>query len=141
MSILRPFRAVRPAEGLASSIAALPYDVYTAEEARRAVEAAPLSFLRIDRAETQFPAGTDIYSDQVYEKARDLLNGMIEDGSFLQDGSPCYYIYSQTMDGRTQNGIVGCASIDDYLGGVILKHENTLEEKELDRIQIGRAHV
>src|SRR5699024_714775 len=68
-------------------------------------------------------------------KARDLLNGMIEDGSFLQDGSPCYYIYSQTMDGRTQNGIVGCASIDDYLGGVILKHENTLEEKELDRIR------
>lgn len=75
MSILRPFRAVRPAEGLAPSIAALPYDVYTTEEARRAVEAAPLSFLRIDRAETQFPAGTDIYSDQVYEKARDLLNG------------------------------------------------------------------
>lgn len=135
MSILRPFRAVRPAEGLVPSIAALPYDVYTTEEARRAVEAAPLSFLRIDRAETQFPAGTDIYSDQVYEKARDLLNGMIEDGFFLQDESPCYYIYSQTMDGRTQNGIVGCASIDDYLGGVILKHENTLEEKELDRIR------
>ena len=135
MSILRPFRAVRPAEDLASSIAALPYDVYTSEEARRAVGEAPLSFLRIDRAETQFPEGTDIYSDQVYEKARDILNEMISDGSFIQEDSPCYYIYSLTMDGRTQSGVVGCASVDDYLNGVILKHEKTLEEKELDRIR------
>ena len=135
MSILRPFRAVRPAEDLASSIAALPYDVYTSGEARLAVSANPLSFLRIDRAETQFPEGTDPYSDQVYEKARDILNGMISDGSFIQEDSPCYYIYSLTMDGRTQSGVVGCASIDDYLNGVILKHENTLEEKELDRIR------
>ena len=135
MSILRPFRAVRPAEDLASSIAALPYDVYTSEEARRAVGEAPLSFLRIDRAETQFPEGTDIYSDQVYEKARDILNEMISDGSFIQENSPCYYIYSLTMDGRTQSGVVGCASVDDYLNGVILKHEKTLEEKELDRIR------
>ena len=135
MSILRPFRAVRPAEDLASSIAALPYDVYTSGEARLAVSAKPLSFLRIDRAETQFPEGTDPYSDQVYEKARDILNGMISDGSFIQEDAPCYYIYSLTMDGRTQSGVVGCASIDDYLNGVILKHENTLEEKELDRIR------
>ena len=135
MSILRPFRAVRPAEDLASSIAALPYDVYTSGEARLAVSAKPRSFLRIDRAETQFPEGTDPYSDQVYEKARDILNGMISDGSFIQEDSPCYYIYSLTMDGRTQSGVVGCASIDDYLNGVILKHENTLEEKELDRIR------
>ena len=88
MSILRPFRAVRPAEGLASSIAALPYDIYTSGEARLAVSAKPLSFLRIDRAETQFPEGTDPYSDQVYEKARDILNGMISDGSFIQEDSP-----------------------------------------------------
>lgn len=135
MSILRPFRAVRPAEGLASSIAALPYDVYTTEEARRAAKAAPLSFLRIDRAETQFPEGTDMYSDRVYEKARDLLSGMIADRSFIQEDIPCYYIYSLTMNGRTQSGIVGCASIDDYLSGTILKHENTLEKKELDRIR------
>jgi len=75
MSILRPFRAVRPAEGLAPSIAALPYDVYTTEEARRAVEAAPLSFLRIDRAETQFPAGTDIYSPVIIFTPRPWMAG------------------------------------------------------------------
>lgn len=135
MSTIRPFRAVRPRRELASSIAALPYDVYNTAEARAAVEKAPLSFLRIDRAETQFPEGTKPYADIVYKKAREILDGMISDGSFVQDETPCFYIYALTMNGRTQNGIVGCASIDDYTGQVILKHENTLEVKEQDRIR------
>ena len=135
MSIIRPFQAVRPSRELASRIAALPYDVYSSTEARHIVESNPLSFLRIDRAETQFPEGTDMYSQEVYDKARDILGQMISEGSFLKETSPCYYIYSLTMDGRTQTGLVGCASVDDYTGGVILKHENTLEAKELDRFR------
>lgn len=135
MTTFRPFRAVRPAEDLASSIAALPYDVYSSEEAREAVAANPLSFLKIDRAETQFPEGTDMYSQTVYDRAGDTLNEMIADGSFIQEDSACYYLYALTMNGHTQTGIVGCASVDDYQNGVILKHENTLEAKEQDRIR------
>ena len=135
MSTVRPFRAVRPRKELAASIAALPYDVYSTEEARSEVKKHPLSFLRIDRAETQFPKGTDPYSDIVYKKAREILDSMISDGSFVRDEKPCFYIYALTMDGRTQNGIVGCASVDDYINEIILKHENTLEAKERDRIR------
>nr|WP_294492426.1 DUF1015 family protein [uncultured Mediterraneibacter sp.] len=134
MSIIRPFQGIRPRQDLASSIAALPYDVYNSEEARRIVRANPLSFLKIDRAETLLPEDTDVYSPEVYRTARNTLDAMIEDGSFLQDATACYYIYALTMNGRTQTGLVGCASIDDYVNGVILKHENTLEAKEQDRI-------
>lgn len=135
MSIVRPFKGIRPRQDLAASIAALPYDVYNTEEARRAVQANPHSFLKIDRAETLFPEGINIYSQEVYLKARDTLDAMIKDGEFLQDEEPCFYIYALTMKGRTQTGLVGCASIDDYINNVILKHENTLESKEADRIR------
>ena len=135
MSIIRPFKGIRPRPDLASSIAALPYDVYNTEEARRIVQANPLSFLKIDRAETLFPEGIHIYSREVYEKARDTLDAMIRDGEFIRDEEPCFYIYALTMDGHTQTGLVGCASIDDYVNNVILKHENTLEAKEADRIR------
>lgn len=91
--------------------------------------------MKIDRAETQLEDCVDIYSDTVYEKARDTLQEMIENGSFLTEESPCYYIYELTMHGRTQTGIVGCASVDDYLNDRIKKHENTKPEKELDRIR------
>lgn len=134
MSIIRPFKGIRPADGLASSIAALPYDVYSSSEAREIVSSNPMSFLKIDRAETLLPAGTDIYSPEVYQTARRTLDSMIEDGLFIQDTEACYYIYALTMDGRTQTGLVGCASIDDYINNVILKHENTLAAKEEDRI-------
>lgn len=134
MAVIQPFFGVRPADSLASSIAALPYDVYNREEAKTHTLSHPLSFLNIDRPETQFPDDQDMYSQEVYDKAFELFSNMIDNGSFIQDNSACYYIYSLTMDGRTQTGIVGCASIDDYLNGVIKKHENTREEKELDRI-------
>mgnify|MGYP004612163013 FL=1 len=135
MAEIRAFHGIRPAAGKEADIAALPYDVYNREEARKAVEGKPLTFLRIDRAETQLPEETDIYAPEVYQKAKELLWGMVENGDFVQDDKPCYYLYELTMNGRSQTGIVACASIDDYLNGMIKKHENTRREKEEDRVR------
>ncbi|MBO5565411.1 MAG: DUF1015 domain-containing protein [Lachnospiraceae bacterium] len=135
MAQVTPFRAYRPTKELAAAIAALPYDVVNREEATAIVKKNPDSFLAIDRAETQFPAEVDTYAEEVYAKARTLLDEKIENGSFVQDETPCYYLYEQTWQGRTQTGIVACASIDDYLNGVVKKHENTVEAKEQDRIR------
>ena len=135
MSDIRPFCAVRPNETFASKIAALPYDVYTRKEAKKEVEKNPLSFLKIDRLETMFPDEMDMYAPKVYQKARKVLEEMIEKGEFIQDETPCYYLYELTRNGHRQTGIVACASIDDYFNGTIKKHENTREEKEQDRIR------
>lgn len=135
MAEIRPFRAIRPAKGLESSIAALPYDVYNRQEAKAAVADAPYSFLRIDRAETQFSDEVDTYDERVYQKARELLFAQIEKGEFVQENKPCFYLYELVMNGRSQTGIVGCASIDDYVNGIIKKHENTRADKEEDRIR------
>lgn len=135
MAIIKPFIGIRPSKEKASRIAALPYDVYNREEARVEVEKEPLSFLRIDRAETQFPKDMDMYDDKVYQKAHDILWEMVENGDFVTEEKECYYIYELTMNGRVQDGLVACASIDDYQNGVIMKHENTREEKEQDRIR------
>lgn len=135
MADIKPFMAVRPAKGLESRIAALPYDVYSRAEAKKKVEGDDLTFLRIDRAETSFDDTVDTYDDRVYEKADELYRGMLKRGEFVRDDTPCYYVYELTMDGRAQTGIVGCASIDDYLNNVIKKHENTRADKEADRIR------
>ena len=135
MAVVKPFRAVLPAPGLEKDTAALPYDVYNEEEARAAVDGHSLSFLNIDRPETQFPAGTDSCSTPVYEKARQLLERRMADGTFVQDPSPCYYLYALTRNGRTQTGIVGCSSVDDYRNGIIRRHENTRADKEEDRVR------
>lgn len=135
MAVIRPFRAIRPAQGLAEQTAALPYDVYNRQEAKEAVKDAPLSFLRIDRAETCFDDSVDTYDARVYEKARELLTEQIQNGVYVTEETPCYYLYELVMDGRSQTGIVGCASIDDYERGVIKKHENTRADKEEDRIR------
>lgn len=135
MAVIKPFRAYRPQKGLEDKIAALPYDVYNREEAYEAVQGNPLSFLNIDRAETQFDSSVDTYADEVYQKAHELLWGMIRKGEFVQEDKPVYYIYELTMDGRVQTGIVACASVDDYQNQVIKKHENTRADKELDRIR------
>lgn len=135
MADIRPFCAIRPRVGLEERIAALPYDVYNRQEAREETIKNPLSFLRIDRAETQFPEDTDMYDACVYQKARELLDEMLREGQFIQETDSCYYIYELTMDGRTQTGIVACASVDDYETQVIKKHENTRAEKEEDRIR------
>lgn len=134
MAVIKPFFSIRPSVEKADKIAALPYDVYNREEAKAVVEKNPLSFLRIDRAETQFDDSVDTYDERVYAKAHDMLWEMVEQGDFIREEKRCYYIYELTMDGRTQTGITACASIDDYANGVIKKHENTRAEKEADRI-------
>lgn len=126
---------MRPRKDLAEKIAALPYDVYNREEAKEVVQNNPMSFLKIDRAETQFDDSVDTYADCVYDKARELLDGMVEDGSFISDEDKAYYVYSLLMNSRTQTGIVACVSIDDYINNIVKKHENTREDKEVDRIR------
>ena len=135
MAILRPFQAIRPQASLAGRVAALPYDVINSQEAREAVKGNPYSFLHVDKAEIDLDASIDIYDQQVYKKAAENLSQMAEKGVCLQEETPCFYIYQQEMDGRTQNGIVGCASIDDYLQNHIKKHELTRADKEADRIR------
>ena len=134
MAVIKPFICVRPAEEVADRVAALPYDVYSRQEALAEVKREPLSFLKIDRAETQFDASVDTYAPEVYAKAKELLENAVADGTFITDENQAYYIYALTMDGRTQTGIVACASIDDYQNNVIKKHENTRADKEIDRI-------
>lgn len=135
MANVKPFVCVRPTEALASRVAALPYDVYNRKEAKEAALREPLSFLNIDRAESNLPDDVDTYDERVYQKAKELLEARIADGTYITDSEDCYYVYELIMDGRSQTGIVACASIDDYANGVIMKHENTREEKEQDRIR------
>lgn len=135
MATIRPFKSVRPSKDVASKVAALPYDVYNRQEALEEVLKEPLSFLRIDRAETQFDRDFNPYDIQVYEKARDSLQDMMNEGIFIKEAQNCYYAYELTMNGRSQTGLVGCAAIDDYLNNVIKKHEKTREDKEIDRIK------
>lgn len=134
MAVIKPFECVRPDVSVADRVAALPYDVYNRQEAVSEVEREPLSFLKIDRAETQFDASVDTYAPEVYAKAKELFESAVSDGTFVTDTDRAYYIYALTMDKRTQTGIVACASIDDYLNNVIKKHENTRADKEIDRI-------
>ncbi len=144
MATVKPFVCIRPDVSAVSKVAALPYDVYSRREACEAVKGNPLSFLNIDRAETQFGDEVDTYDERVYQKARELLDARIEDGTFVTDKEACYYLYRLTMNGRSQTGIVACSSVDDYVNGVIKKHENTREDKELDRIrhvEVTNAHT
>ncbi len=134
MAVLHPFKGYRPTKELCAAIAALPYDVMSSAEAREMVEGDPYSFLHVDRAEVDLPLGTDMYSPEVYRKAADNLNGMIERGIYIQDKKPVLYVYRLTMDGRSQTGLVGCSSVDEYLNNKIKKHELTRADKEQDRI-------
>lgn len=134
MAVIKAFECIRPDEKVADRVAALPYDVYNREEALKEVEREPWSFLAIDRAETQFDSSVDTYADCVYDKARELLDSRIADGTFITDTDKAYYVYELTMNGRTQTGIAACASIDNYNNNIIKKHENTRADKEQDRI-------
>ncbi len=135
MAILKPFRGLRPPVELAAHVASRPYDVLNSEEARREAEGNPWSLLHIIKPEIDFPAGTDEHNPEVYQKAAENLELFKSNGWLKQDGQEYLYIYAQTMDGRTQYGIVGCASVDDYLNGVIKKHELTRSDKEEDRMK------
>lgn len=134
MAIFKPFRALRPVPEHAAEVAALPYDVMNSEEARDMVKGNPYSFLHVDKAEVDLPEGTDLYSKQVYEKAASNLKQLETDGICKQDTTPMFYIYRQTMNGQEQTGLVGCASIQDYIDGNIKRHELTRAEKEEDRV-------
>lgn len=135
MAVIRPFKALRPRVDTAYKVAALPYDVMSSDEAREMVKDNPYSFLRIDKAEVDLDKEINIYDKRVYEKAKENLCSMIDEGIFIEDDKPSLYIYRQIMNGRMQTGIVCCTAIDDYIDGVIKKHEHTREDKEQDRIK------
>ncbi len=134
MSIVRPFRAVRPAAKYAGQVISLPYDVMNREEAKEMAKGNPYSFLHICRAEIDMPDDLDAYDKSVYEKAKSNIAKNLESGVFIREDRPKLYIYKQVMDGRVQTGIVGCVSVDEYQNNIIKKHEKTRVEKEIDRI-------
>lgn len=134
MATIRPFQCVRPDAEKADRVAALPYDVYNRQEAKEEVQREPLSFLKIDRAETSFDDSVDTYAPEVYQKAKELLLKDIADGIYIKDADSAYYIYELIMEGRSQTGLVACAAVDDYVNQTIKKHENTRADKEVDRI-------
>ena len=133
--IVKPFAALRPQEQFVKECAALPYDVMSSDEAREEVVGKPYSFLHIDKAEIDLDKSVDLYDDSVYAKAAENLQNFEAQGVYLQEQSKKFYFYRQVMDGRAQTGIVGCASIDDYMQNRIKKHELTRADKELDRIR------
>lgn len=134
MSVLKPFKGYRPKAELAKAIASRPYDVLSSDEAREEVKGNPHSFLHVIKPEIDLPLGIDDHSEPVYKKGLENLSKMIADGLLVQDSQPCYYIYAQTMGDRTQYGLVACAAVEDYLNGIIKKHELTRPDKEEDRM-------
>ncbi|PKK40692.1 hypothetical protein ABB02_00025 [Clostridiaceae bacterium JG1575] len=133
--IVKPFKAVRPSKERAQQVAALPYDVMNSEEAREMVADNPYSFLHVDKAEINLPKDVDLYDDRVYAKARENMERFLEEGTFIRDAAPHFYIYRLIMGDVVQTGIVGAASVEDYLENRIKKHEFTREAKEQDRIR------
>lgn len=134
MITIRPFKGLRPNKGLEAKIACKPYDVIDYDEALEIGKDNPLSFIHVTRPEIDIPFNTNPYSDEVYTKARDTLHDFIEKGYLMEEDKKVFYIYRQIMNGRAQNGIVGCTSIDDYGNGRIKRHEFTRVDKEQDRI-------
>lgn len=144
MAVIKPFRGLRPPRVLAKDLACLPYDVMNTEEAMKMAKGKECSLLHITRSEIDLPAETDTHSEEVYRKSVENFQKWQKTGWLVQDQKPCYYIYAQTMNGRTQYGIVGCASVDDYLNGVIKKHELTRPDKEQDRmihVRVNNANI
>jgi uncharacterized protein (DUF1015 family) len=133
MAILKAFKGYRPPRDIAEDLACRPYDVLNSEEARQ--EANPHSLLHITKPEIDFEPGIDIHTQAVYDKAKENFESFQEKGYLVQDGEDYLYIYAQTMDGRTQYGLVGCAGVEDYMNGVIKKHELTRPDKEEDRMK------
>ncbi len=144
MAKIKPFKGIRATKELVEQIACLPYDVMNSEEAREMAKGNPYSLLHITRAEIDFEAGIDEHSEEVYDRSRENFDNFIDQGILKQDDQDCYYIYGQTMDGRTQYGIVAGASVEDYNKGIIKKHELTRPEKEEDRminVKVNNANI
>lgn len=143
MAVFRPFRAFRPKPEFAQEVAAKPYDVLNSDEAREEAKGHPLSFLHIGKPEIDLDPSIDLHDPQVYQKAKENLHKLIDDGILVEDPEPYFYVYAQTMDGRVQYGLVGCASVDDYWNDKIKKHEKTRKDKEEDRsnhVRVTNAH-
>lgn len=134
MSIIKPFKALRPGAQFAKQVASRPYDVLSSAEAKIEAQGNPASFLHITKSEIDLPEATDIHSKEVYEKAKQNLDAFIKREILFRENKECYYIYRLIMDGRSQIGLVCASSIDDYENDVIKKHEFTRPDKELDRI-------
>ncbi len=142
MAILKAFRGIRPPVDIVEDLACRPYDVLNSEEARD--EANPYSLLHITKPEIDFDPGTDIHIQAVYDKAKENFTSFREKGYLKQDSEEYLYIYAQTMDGRRQYGLVGCAGVEDYMSGIIKKHELTRPDKEEDRmkhVRITNANI
>ena len=135
MSVIRPFKAVRPTQDKASLIAAVPYDVLNSSEARELTKNNPYSFLHVDKSEIDLPEGTNLYDEAVYLKANENLYKLMTEGHLIQDDKPCLYLYQQIMGNHAQVGVVCCASVAEYENNLIKKHEHTRAEKEADRIK------
>ena len=123
MSIFKPFKGFRPKPEIVSLVASRPYDVLDSDEARIEVKGNPHSFLHVVKPEVDLPENIDLHSNIVYEKAKSNLNKLIEEGYFSQDNKAMYYVYAQTMNGKTQYGLVGCSAVEDYLNNYIRKHQ------------------
>ena len=139
MAVIRPFRGIRPPKNLVEKVVSRPYDVLSSAEARAEAEGNEMSLYHIIRPEIDFPEGTDEHLPEVYEKAAENFRLFQEKGWLVQDEKPCYYVYAQTMNGKTQYGLVVGAWVEDYVNGVIKKHELTRRDKEEDRMKHIRA--
>ena len=133
MSTFRPFKGIRPVPEKAKAVASRPYDVLNSEEAREEAAGNPVSFLHVVKPEIDLPVDTDLYSEPVYQMAVSNFSKMVDSGVFMEDETPCFYLYELTMDGRTQTGIVGCSAVEEYFEDKIRKHELTRQAKEEDR--------
>jgi len=135
MATIRPFAALRPQPELAARICELPYDVLSSEEARQAATGNPWSFFHVSKPEIDLPPSTDLYAPEVYAKGKANFDALIAKRALRQDPQPCFYLYRQVMGAHSQTGLVAVASCQDYLGGVIKKHELTRLDKEDDRVR------
>ena len=133
MSVVRPFRGLRPTPGHANEVASPPYDVLDAREAREIVRQRPNSFLRVNKAELEFDDGVDVHSEEVYARGKANLTRLAGDGLMARDPRPCFYLYRLTMAGRSQTGLAALCPVDDYDAGRIKKHEHTRPDKVADR--------
>ena len=144
MAIIKPFRGLRPPKNIAKEIQSRPYDVLSSDEAREEAGNNEMSLYHITRPEIDFPAGTDEHSPQVYRKAVENFEKFQKNGWLVQDDKEQYYIYAQTMNGNTLYGFVVCAHVEDYINGVIKKHELTRKDKEEDRmihVRLNNANI
>ncbi|MEE8342057.1 MAG: DUF1015 domain-containing protein, partial [Candidatus Neomarinimicrobiota bacterium] len=133
MSIVKPFRGLRPKPEYAKEIASPPYDVLNAQEARELVEKNPNSFLRVNKAELEFDDDVNSYSTEVYQRGKDNLQRLSDLGLMTRDKKPCFYLYQITMNGKSQTGLVALTSVEEYDNGLIKKHEHTRPDKVDDR--------